>query len=70
MKKLLRTLGPCHCKRGIQRDNCPSCEGTGQAIDFSQFHKPTRIDDPRFIGEPTRIDDPNPQELTAKEHDK
>jgi len=24
----------CHCKRGIERDNCPHCEGTGKAIDF------------------------------------
>ena len=28
------TLGPCHCKRGQQRDNCPACEGTGQRINF------------------------------------
>jgi len=26
---------PCGCKRGLQRDNCPNCEGTGQAIDFA-----------------------------------
>ena len=25
----------CSCKRGIQRDNCPSCEGTGWVIDFA-----------------------------------
>lgn len=24
----------CHCKRGIQRDNCPDCEGTGWRVDF------------------------------------
>ena len=24
----------CSCKRGVQRDNCPSCEGTGWRIDF------------------------------------
>lgn len=29
------TLGPCYCRRGIQRDNCPACEGTGQRIDFA-----------------------------------
>ena len=28
------TLGTCHCKRGMMRDNCPSCEGTGQRINF------------------------------------
>lgn len=26
---------PCSCKRGIERDNCPSCEGTGRRIDFA-----------------------------------
>ena len=25
----------CHCKPGIQRDNCPDCEGTGEQIDFA-----------------------------------
>jgi DnaJ-class molecular chaperone len=24
----------CSCKRGIDRNNCPQCEGTGQVIDF------------------------------------
>jgi hypothetical protein len=24
----------CGCKRGVQRDNCPNCEGTGWIIDF------------------------------------
>lgn len=28
----------CGCKRGIQRDNCPNCEGTGKAIDFRAIH--------------------------------
>lgn len=28
------TLGPCHCRKGTQRDNCITCEGTGQRIDF------------------------------------
>lgn len=26
---------PCFCKPGQQRDNCPTCEGTGQRIDFA-----------------------------------
>jgi len=30
-----KTGTPCHCKRGQQRDNCPTCEGTGQRIDFA-----------------------------------
>lgn len=29
-----KTGQKCSCKRGIQRDNCPTCEGTGWAIDF------------------------------------
>ncbi len=30
-----KTGQSCHCKRGVQRDNCPDCEGTGQRIDFA-----------------------------------
>lgn len=30
-----KTGQKCHCKRGIQRDNCPACEGTGWRIDFA-----------------------------------
>ena len=30
-----KTGAPCACKRGVQRDNCPECEGTGQRIDFA-----------------------------------
>lgn len=30
-----KTGQPCTCKRGVQRDNCPQCEGTGQRIDFA-----------------------------------
>ena len=30
-----KTGMPCGCKRGLQRDNCPQCEGTGQRIDFA-----------------------------------
>jgi RecJ-like exonuclease len=36
------TLGPCACKRGMERDNCPACEGTGKRIDFAairEFHR-------------------------------
>lgn len=28
------TLGACVCRVGRERDNCPTCEGTGQRIDF------------------------------------
>ncbi len=30
-----KTGQPCSCKKGIERDNCPQCEGTGQRIDFA-----------------------------------
>lgn len=29
----------CTCKRGGQRDNCPTCEGTGWVIDFVAIRK-------------------------------
>lgn len=29
-----KTGARCFCKRGVQRDNCPECEGTGWRIDF------------------------------------
>lgn len=25
----------CHCRPGIERDNCPLCEATGWVIDFA-----------------------------------
>ena len=30
-----KTGAACSCRPGLQRDNCPSCEGTGQRIDFA-----------------------------------
>jgi hypothetical protein len=30
--------GPCGCRPGIWRDNCPDCEGTGLAIDWRKYH--------------------------------
>ena len=24
----------CNCRKGVERDNCPACEGTGIRIDF------------------------------------
>ena len=29
-----KTGAKCACRRGVQRDNCPACEGTGWVIDF------------------------------------
>ena len=28
----------CSCKPGLERDNCPNCEGTGNAIDFNALY--------------------------------
>ena len=30
-----KTSQSCGCRKGVQRDNCPACEGTGQRIDFA-----------------------------------
>lgn len=30
-----KTGAKCGCRKGVQRDNCPSCEGTGYMIDFA-----------------------------------
>lgn len=29
-----KTGAACGCRRGVQRDNCPNCEGTGRVVDF------------------------------------
>ncbi len=29
---------PCGCRPGIERDNCPRCEGSGWRIDFAAIH--------------------------------
>jgi hypothetical protein len=31
-----KTGAKCTCKRGVQRDNCPVCEGTGWVVDFAK----------------------------------
>lgn len=30
-----KTGARCSCRKGVQRENCPACEGTGFAIDFA-----------------------------------
>jgi hypothetical protein len=45
MTLTLPRLGPCGCRRGIERDNCPQCEGTGQAIDWRQYHASKALKD-------------------------
>jgi hypothetical protein len=46
-----KTGAPCSCKRGVQRDNCPNCEGTGWIIDFKA------IRDRKLEKEPTNEKD-------------
>lgn len=36
------TGAKCHCRPGIERDNCPTCEGTGWKIDFRLIRQITR----------------------------
>jgi hypothetical protein len=33
----------CGCRRGVQRDNCPACEGTGWRIDFAAIRRDTCV---------------------------
>lgn len=37
-----KTGQKCSCKRGVQRDNCPNCEGTGEIIDFAAIRARTQ----------------------------
>lgn len=37
-----KTGEPCSCRPGIERDNCPRCEGTGQRIDFAAIRARAR----------------------------
>lgn len=34
-----KTGNKCFCRKGIERDNCPSCEGTGLQIDFKKIRE-------------------------------
>jgi hypothetical protein len=36
-----KTGQPCYCKRGLARDNCPACVGTGMRIDFAAIRART-----------------------------
>lgn len=37
-----KTGEKCTCKRGMERDNCPACEGTGWVIDFRLIRETVR----------------------------
>ena len=32
-----KTGATCSCRKGMERDNCPRCEGTGMVIDFARI---------------------------------
>ena len=36
-----KTGQSCTCRKGQQRDNCPTCEGTGWRIDFARIRAKT-----------------------------
>jgi len=38
-----KTGAKCSCKRGVQRDNCQDCEGTGLVIDFAAIRSRTPL---------------------------
>jgi len=45
----------CSCRKGIQRDNCPNCEGTGMVIDFAAIRaraQAKRLPGHECIGKP------------------
>lgn len=48
----MQYIGACSCRKGVQRDNCPNCEGTGKAIDWRAFHATSRAKEsapPRYV---------------------
>ncbi len=34
-----KTGAKCECRQGVERDNCPRCEGTGMVIDFKAIRE-------------------------------
>jgi hypothetical protein len=63
-----KTGQKCGCKRGVQRDNCPACEGTGMRIDFAAIRARTQsphaaliasMDSGEYDTEAMQIDDRN-----------
>ncbi len=38
-----KTGAKCSCKRGVMRDNCSSCEGTGWVINFRKIRAMTNL---------------------------
>lgn len=54
-----KTGATCSCKRGVQRDNCPNCEGTGMVIDFRAI-RAKRAEADRFVCGTRRIREAGP----------
>ncbi len=44
-----KTGAKCRCKRGVQRDNCPQCEGTGMVIDFAAIRARRTVTVTRYV---------------------
>ena len=61
-----KTGACCSCKRGVQRDNCPNCEGTGLVIDFKAI-KNRRIDIRRDDAEPIYQHQVECDDLTSRQ---
>ncbi len=40
--KRLYTGEKCTCKRGLERANCPRCEGTGKVLNFKAMREAAR----------------------------
>ena len=38
-----KTGARCTCKKGIERDNCANCEGSGRCIDFKAIRSMPRV---------------------------
>lgn len=65
------TGNKCGCKRGIERDNCPNCEGTGKVINFRAIHankqsKPAHTPTPWTEGNSCTIRDSESADIIAQ----
>ena len=49
-----KTGAKCGCRRGIQRDNCANCEGTGQVVDFAAIRAQRDRIVPVFVNKDAR----------------
>jgi len=67
-----KTGAKCSCRPGVQRDNCPSCEGTGMVVDFRTIRQAKPLirvllnRDPR--GYALKIDDEDMRRLDLRLH--